>query len=67
MADAAVVASSAGTMHPQLREVLVEPTWQSAVGAEFDKPYMNGLQTFLDSEWGSHAVYPPTPFILRQG
>ena len=61
------MASSMGNMHPQLREVLVEPTWQTALGAEFDKPYMDALQTFLDSEWESHAVYPPATFIFRQG
>jgi uracil DNA glycosylase len=36
------------------------------MGAEFDKPYMEQLQKFLQQEWaGREAIFPPQPFIFR--
>lgn len=60
-----VSGSKAEGRPPKLQQLLVEPAWRAAVGAEFDKPYMKSLQTFLDGEWASQTVYPPAPSIFR--
>lgn len=50
----------------KLSELLVEPSWKGHMGAEFDKPYMEQLQKFLQQEWaGREAIFPPQPFIFR--
>ena len=35
------------------------PSWQDAIGDEFDKPYFLQLQEFLQRERAEHKVYPP--------
>lgn len=35
------------------------------LAGEFDKPYMKGLQGFLQQEWGSQTIYPPKDSIFR--
>mmetsp|Transcript_20179 Transcript_20179/g.60873 ORF Transcript_20179/g.60873 Transcript_20179/m.60873 type:complete len:306 (+) Transcript_20179:112-1029(+) len=64
-AEAVVLESKAEGRPPKLHQLLVEPAWRAAVGAEFNKPYMKSLQTFLDGEWASQTVYPPAPSIFR--
>lgn len=65
-AAAAVVQEAAATQQQlQLRSLLVEPSWLQVLQAEFDKPYMEQLQGFLQQEWQSHTIYPPKDSIFR--
>ena len=32
---------------------------------EFDKPYFNQLQKFMNAEWQANSVYPPPEMIFR--
>lgn len=50
---------------PQLKSLLVEPSWLEVLGHEFDKPYMQQLQGFLEQEWSSQTIYPPQNSIFR--
>lgn len=50
---------------PQLQSLLVEPSWLAVLGPEFEKPYMQQLQGFLQQEWGSQTIYPPRDSIFR--
>jgi uracil-DNA glycosylase len=58
-ATAAVQAAAQMQQQPQLSSLLVEPSWLKVLGPEFDKPYMQQLQGFLEQEWGSQTIYPP--------
>jgi hypothetical protein len=64
-ATAAVQAAAQAQQRPQLSSLLVEPSWLEVLGPEFDKPYMKGLQGFLEQEWGSQLIYPPQESIFR--
>lgn len=64
-ATAAVQAAAQAQQQPQLSSLLVEPSWQQVLGPEFDKPYMQQLQGFLEQEWGSQIIYPPKDSIFR--
>ncbi len=33
--------------------------WQQVLGAEFDKPYFQKLEEFVDAERSTHTIYPP--------
>ena len=33
--------------------------WQQVLGAEFDKPYFQKLENFVDSERAAQTIYPP--------
>lgn len=64
-ATAAVQAAAAAGRQPQLRSLLVEPSWLEVLGPEFDKPYMQELESFLHKEWASQVVYPPPASVFR--
>ena len=67
MATAAEVvaeASARGAL-PELRALLVEPTWQEVLAAEFDKPNLKQLQRFLQREWAEQKIFPPQAEVFR--
>ena len=43
----------------------MEKSWENAVGAELQKPYMNELRTFLQSEYKSKTIFPPAQLIFQ--
>lgn len=45
--------------------VKLEPTWKAALGAEFEKPYMQELRSFLLAEQQAHTVFPPNRLIFN--
>ena len=50
-----------------LQDLLVDDSWRAALEPEFGKPYMQQLAAFLVEEWKSQQIFPPQPFIFRQG
>ena len=41
-------------------------SWQSVIGEEFDKPYMQSLRAFLKQENGAaKIIFPPSPLIFN--
>lgn len=46
-----------------LRKMLPE-SWRDILAAEFDKPYMDELQSFLDDEYKNQTIYPPQDEIF---
>lgn len=48
-----------------LSQLLVQPSWQAQLGGEFQKPYMQQLQGFLDKEWQQNKIFPPQHMIFR--
>lgn len=41
-------------------------SWQSVIGEEFDKPYMQSLRAFLKQEYGAaKTIFPPSPLIFN--
>jgi len=60
-------AEAAGSL-PPLADLLVEPSWRAALGAELAKPYFAELEAFVRSEWGgSQMVFPPKDSVFRWG
>ena len=47
------------------RQIKLEPSWLAHLRAEFDKPYMHELRSFLVSEKQEHAVFPPGADIFN--
>lgn len=46
--------------------VKIEESWKRALQSEFDKPYFEGLVSFLHREKaGGERIYPPGPQIFR--
>lgn len=46
--------------------VRIEESWKQALQSEFDKPYFEGLVSFLHREKaGGKRIYPPGPQIFR--
>ena len=44
----------------------LDPSWQAHIGAEFDKPYMQTLKTFLQQEKAAgKTIFPPGPLIFN--
>ncbi|MFW5440702.1 MAG: uracil-DNA glycosylase, partial [Methylophilaceae bacterium] len=44
----------------------LHPSWQTVIGQEFDKPYMQTLRTFLKQEKAAgKVIYPPSPLIFN--
>lgn len=44
----------------------LHPSWQSVIGEEFDKPYMQALRAFLLAEKAAgKVIYPPSALILN--
>jgi len=43
----------------------MEKSWENAVGSELQKPYMNELRTFLQSEYKSKTIFPPAKLIFQ--
>lgn len=62
---AVVQEAAAAQQHPQLKSLLVEPSWLQVLAPEFEKPYMGALQGFLQQEWASQVIYPPQDSIFR--
>lgn len=45
-------------------DVRIEPTWKSALAAEWDKPYFAELSRFIHDEYRRGPVYPPAARIF---
>ncbi len=45
-------------------DVQINPTWKTALSAEFDKPYFEKLIAFISSEYKLGQCYPPGPEIF---
>lgn len=60
-------ASQAPTEHRKLKlqDLLMEEGWCTALEAEFKKHYFHRLDTFLQSEWEQHSVFPAQEHIFR--
>jgi len=44
----------------------LDPSWQTHIGTEFDKPYMQTLKTFLQQEKAAgKTIFPPGPLIFN--
>jgi uracil-DNA glycosylase len=44
----------------------LDTSWQAHIGAEFDKPYMQTLKTFLQQEKAAgKTIFPPGPLIFN--
>lgn len=44
----------------------LEDSWQTAIGEEFNKPYMQHLRAFLKQEKANgKTIYPPSPLIFN--
>ncbi len=51
---------------PFLKELLIDESWKEALDSEFEKPYFEGLETFVRGEWnGGSLVFPPKDCIFR--
>jgi len=46
-----------------LREMMPGP-WRDVLSAEFDKPYIAELESFLEAQYASETVYPPKEEIF---
>ena len=47
------------------QQIKLEPSWLAHLRAEFDKPYMHELRSFLAAEKQQHAVFPPGADIFN--
>jgi uracil-DNA glycosylase len=45
--------------------VKIEPSWKSALQAEFEKPYFEQLTDFVRKEYSSTAIFPPASLIFN--
>lgn len=44
----------------------LHPSWQMAIGQEFDKPYMQELSAFIETEkTAGKQIYPPSPLVFN--
>lgn len=44
----------------------LHPSWQRAIGQEFDKPYMQELSAFIETEkTAGKQIYPPSPLVFN--
>jgi uracil-DNA glycosylase len=51
---------------PQEKAGQLHPSWQAAIGEEFDKPYMQSLRAFLKQEKADgKTIFPPSPLIFN--
>lgn len=60
-----VAAAAAAGSHPELKALLVDPTWRLKLGPELEKPSAQQLQKFLQQEWAQHKIFPPQHLIFR--
>lgn len=44
---------------------MIEGDWLEAVGGEFKKPYYKNLYEFVENEYSTHVVYPPSEDIFN--
>jgi uracil-DNA glycosylase len=65
VAEVRVSQAEASGIPPRLQDLLVEESWRDALLAEFQKPYMRQLETFLVAEWAAGPVFPPKASIFR--
>ncbi|MFC3198543.1 uracil-DNA glycosylase [Parapedobacter deserti] len=45
--------------------IQLESGWKTALGPEFEKPYMQALKLFLQEEKKQHPVFPPGNFVFN--
>ncbi|MGK6350706.1 uracil-DNA glycosylase [Parapedobacter sp. DT-150] len=45
--------------------IQLESSWRAVLDPEFDKPYMQALKRFLQTEKKQHAVFPPSSLIFN--
>ena len=51
---------------PNQKTGALHPSWQAAIGAELEKPYMQNLREFLRQEKAAgKTIFPPSPFIFN--
>jgi uracil-DNA glycosylase len=43
----------------------IPTSWRSALAAEFEKPYLQKLEEFLESERAAHKIFPPENEIFH--
>ena len=65
-AKQAVIACEHQGIVPRLKDLLIEPTWKSALETEFEKSYFETLEEFVRAQWnGGKLVFPPKDCIFR--
>lgn len=42
-----------------MAQVRLHPSWKNVLSAEFEKPYFEGLTSFVKQEYSTTTVYPP--------
>ncbi len=47
------------------KEVKIDPSWQSLLRGEFEKPYFDQLRRFIKSEYQSKTIYPAPSHIFN--
>ena len=63
--QAVIACENQGTV-PRLKDLLIEPTWKSALETEFEKSYFETLEGFVRAQWnGGKLVFPPKDCIFR--
>lgn len=45
--------------------IKLDPDWKNKLAGEFPKPYFTELVKFVKSEYQTHTIYPPGPYIFR--
>lgn len=43
----------------------IPKSWEKVIGQEFEKPYFQKLEAFVDREREEHTVYPPEPDVFN--
>jgi uracil-DNA glycosylase len=46
-------------------DLTIPPSWQTVIGAEFEKPYFQALRAFVDEERRTETVFPPDKDVLN--
>lgn len=44
--------------------VIIEPSWNTQLSSEFEKPYFQSLVNFVKKEYGTHKCFPPAEEIF---
>lgn len=50
---------------PGLADLLTESSWKVHLDGEFQKPYFQKLEKYLQSEWATQQIFPPKDAIFR--
>ncbi|MBU6341495.1 MAG: uracil-DNA glycosylase [Bacteroidetes bacterium] len=53
-------------MSENAKNIQIEPSWKSVLGAEFDQPYFDNIRQFLHREKSAgKTIFPPGPLIFN--